>query len=89
MLLTVVTALWPHVDRMCSIRLLWLLSEFEYVAQELRGFGGATNKAPCGGPFLLANMTEFGKVFLACPRASLCAPVPRCTHPCLAVCPRA
>lgn len=35
--------------------------EFEYVANELRGFGAASNKAPCGGPFLLANMTEFGK----------------------------
>jgi len=35
--------------------------EFDYVAQALKGFGGADNKAPCGGPFLLANMTEFGK----------------------------
>ena len=29
--------------------------EFIYVAKELKGYG------PKGGPFLLANMTEFGK----------------------------
>ena len=34
--------------------------EFEYVANALQGYSG-TGDAPGGGPFLLANMTEFGK----------------------------
>eukprot|EP00656_Telonema_subtile_P031650 TRINITY_DN3461_c0_g1_i1.p1 TRINITY_DN3461_c0_g1~~TRINITY_DN3461_c0_g1_i1.p1 ORF type:complete len:231 (+),score=46.61 TRINITY_DN3461_c0_g1_i1:550-1242(+) len=35
--------------------------EFQYVADALKGYGGAKNAAACGGPYLLANMTEFGK----------------------------
>ena len=34
--------------------------EFEHVAKELHGYAGKGD-APGGGPFLLANMTEFGK----------------------------
>jgi len=34
--------------------------EFEYVAKQLYGYNGA-GEAPGGGPFLLANMTEFGQ----------------------------
>lgn len=40
--------------------------EFIHVAESLKGYGkdnqnGTRLLAPCGGPFLLSNMTEFGK----------------------------
>jgi len=42
------------------------IAEFEFVAKELHGYGSSNCNplavtAPGGGPFLLANMTEFGK----------------------------
>ena len=37
-----------------------ICTEFEYVAKQLYGYNGA-GEAPGGGPFLLANMTEFGQ----------------------------